>query len=387
MSFNYNIPSKILFGYGQIKKLNRQRLPGKNALIVTQQKLIDIGIVATVTHELDKAGATYTIFTDIMPNPNHVNVMKGALAARECGADFVLGLGGGSSIDAAKVIALMARNDGELWDYIGVGTGKGLKPQQHALPIVCVVTTAGTGTDADCWAVITNEDTKEKITYGVPSLFPALSIVDPEMLTSIPVDFKAYQGFDALFHSAEGYMCKFANLMGDMYALTGIEAVSQNLEKVVKSDGDVEAREKVAFASTLGGFVMGVGVLTSQHALEHALAAAHPQLPHGAGLIMLSKAYFTHFANTGQCDDRMITMAQAMGKKDASSAMDFVEALVELQEACGVVDLKMSDYGIRKENFMEYTANAKATSPFLFKSDRVPLSDEDCMAILEKSYR
>jgi alcohol dehydrogenase len=174
--------------------------------------------------------------------------------------------------------------------------------------------------------------------------------------------------------------------MSDMFAITAIENIAAHLPQTVKDGKDINARERVAFGNTLSGFVESIGAVTSQHSLEHALSAARPNLPHGAGLIMISRAYFTHFANTGVCDERMITMAKAMGKKDATKAMDFVDALVELQQACGVMDLKMSDYGLRKDDLAQYAKDARATMPALFDSDPVPLSDEDSTAILEASY-
>jgi alcohol dehydrogenase len=313
--------------------------------------------------------------------------MDGAACAKENSCDFVIGLGGGSCLDASKAIAAMATNEGDYWDYIHGGTGKGKIMQNSPLPIVGITTTAGTGTEADPWAVVTNEETREKIGFGMDSTFPVLSVVDPEMMTTVPPQFTAYQGFDALFHSAEGYISKGANPMSDMFAITAIENIAANLAQAVKDGRDINAREKVALGNTLSGFVESIGAVTSQHSLEHALSAAHPDLPHGAGLIMISRAFFTHFARTGACNERMIAMAKAMGKKDAAKAMDFVEALVELQEACGVADLKMSDYGIKKSDLVQYAKDARVTMPMLFDFDPAPLSDEDGAAILEASYR
>lgn len=117
------------------------------------------------------------------------------------------------------------------------------------------------------------------------------------------------------------------------------------------------------------------------------MSAYHHDLPHGAGLIMLSKAYFTHFIEKHACDERFIRMAKALGKPDASAPQDFITALADLQEQCGVADLKMSDYGIRPEEFMTLARNARATMGGLFACDRVPLSEEECAAIFEKAYR
>ena len=150
---------------------------------------------------------------------------------------------------------------------------------------------------------------------------------------------------------------------------------------------NLEAREKVAFGSTISGLVMSVGATTSQHSLEHAMSAFHQELPHGAGLIMLSKAYFTHFINKQVCDDRFVKMAKAMGMEDAKEPTDFITMLVKLQEDCGVADLKMSDYRIKPEEFEKMAKNAKETMGFLFTVDKAELSIEDCVAIYKASYK
>jgi len=389
MAFTHFVPTKILFGQGQIKKLHAQNLPGKKALIVIScgTSTRKYGYLDTVVSELNLAGKEHVVFDQIQANPTKTNVMDGAACAKENGCDFVIGLGGGSCLDASKAIAIMATNTGDYWDFIHGGTGKGMPVTKAPLPIIAITTTAGTGTEADPWAVVTNEATNEKIGFGMESTFPVLSIVDPEMMTTVPQAFTAYQGFDALFHSVEGYISKNANAMSDIYALAAIENVAGSLAQAVKDGSDVHAREQVALGNTLSGFVESICGVTSQHSLEHALSAAQPNLPHGAGLIMISREFFTHFAKSGACDARMIAMAKVMGRKNATKAMDFVDALVELQEACGVAGLKMSDYGLRKEDLAQYAKDARKTMGKLFACDPVALSDEDSIAILEASYR
>lgn len=301
MSFQFHIPTRILFGAGQVKTLHKQALPGKKALLVLSNGTSTrrFGYLGTVQQELDRAGVAHAVFDQIQPNPTRDNVMAGAACARENGCDFVLGLGGGSCLDAAKAIAAMATNEGDLWDYIHGGTGKGQALARTPLPIVAISTTAGTGSEADAYGVITNEETHEKIGYGgLDSLYPVLAVVDPEMMTSVPAQYTAFQGFDALFHSTEGYLARAGNCFTDMCALETIENVARYLPRAVADGGDLEARARVAFGNTLSGFVMSVGGTTSEHSLEHALSASHPNLPHGAGLIMISRAFYTHFAQT-----------------------------------------------------------------------------------------
>lgn len=390
MSFQMYVPTRILFGAGKLNELSAQQLPGKKALLVISngRAVRENGALARTREQLSAAGVESVVFDRVQANPLKTTVMDGAAFARAQGCDFVVALGGGSVMDASKAIAAMATNEGDLWDYVAGGTGKGRPLAEEPLPVIAITTTAGTGSEVDQYGVITNEETNEKIGFGgFDSLFPKLAVVDPELMTSVPPRFTAYQGFDALLHSVECYIAAPASLMSDMYALTAIENIGKYLVRAVKDGSDLEAREGVAFANTLSGVVMTISACTSEHSMEHAMSAYHQNLPHGAGLIMISEAYFTHFIEQHACDDRFVRMAQALGMKDAAQPMDFIHALVKLQEDCGVADLKMSDYGITEDEFLTLAQNARATMGGLFACDRVPLSDEACAAIFAKAYR
>ncbi|PHV70264.1 alcohol dehydrogenase [Sporanaerobium hydrogeniformans] len=389
MFFNYYIPTKILFGKGQLSNLHKEKLPGKKALIVISSgnSIKKYGYLDKLLDQLTKANVASVLYDKILPNPIKEHVMEGAAIAKENACDFVIGLGGGSSIDTAKAIAVMATNEGDYWDYISGGTGKGLPVPFAPLPIVAITTTAGTGTEADPWTVITKSDTNEKIGFGYEKTFPVLSVVDPELMMTVPAHLTAYQGFDALFHSTEGYINKTAYVLSDLYALKAIELIGKSLAEAVNNGGNSEARAHVALANTLAGMVESTSGCTSEHSLEHALSAYHPELPHGAGLIMISKAYYTYIANSGTCDERMIDMAKALGKTDATCPMDFVTALVDLQKACHVDELKMSDYGITYDEMDKLATNAREAMGGLFEVDPVPISHEACITILEASYK
>ena len=388
-NYDMYIPTRVMFGAGMLNRLNEQPMPGRKALIVISngKSTRANGYLARTEEQLHKAGVETCVFDGVSPNPTVGNVEAGAKAAREGGCDFLVALGGGSVMDCAKAIAVMATNDGELWDYVSVGSGKGQPIAVKPLPIVAITTTAGTGSETDNSGVITKEDTFEKAFVGDASLFPVLSIVDAELMKSVPAAFTAYQGFDALFHSTEGYIAKGTNLMSDMYALEAIRNIAEYLPRAIKDGNDIEARTRVAFGNTLSGGVMCLTLITSEHALEHALSAYHPALPHGAGLIMVSKAYYKYFIEHHACDDRFIRMAQAMGMPEASKAEDFLTALTRLQEACGVADLKMSDYGITPDEFTTLMRNSREVMGVMFTSDRVQMSDDDIVRIYEESYR
>lgn len=384
MGFRYYLPTRILFGAGALDKLAKAALPAGKALLITGgASTTRLGYVDRVCAALTAGGHESVIYRDVQPNPTIEGVRACAALARSEGCTFVVGLGGGSSIDTAKAAAVMATNDGDWWDYIYGGSGGRKRPAAQPLPIVAIPTTAGTGTEADPWTVITNGD--EKIGGGGDFTFPTFAVVDPDLMASVPPILTAYQGFDALFHACEGFIATIANPISEMFSLKSIELLGKSLARAVADGTDRAARADVALASTLSGFVETLSSCTSEHAIEHALSAFHPQLPHGAGLIMISRAYFTAFADA--CGDQFIQMARALGKTDAAHPMDFVDALSALQSACGVDALRMSDYGVDPNDFGKYADNALATTGGLFKLDAKPLSREDVIAILEKSYR
>lgn len=390
MSFNMYVPTRFIFGSGRLGELHEQKLPGKKAMVVISngKSTKESGSLNRTLEELKSAGIETLVFDQVQANPLKSTVMKGAKTARDNGCDMIVALGGGSVMDASKAIAAMATNDGDIWDYIFGGTGKGQALVNAPLPVVCITTTAGTGSEADQWGVITNDETNEKIGFGGDDrLFPVISIIDPELMKTVPPVFTAYQGFDALFHSTESYISTFASLMSDMYALTAIENVGNYLERAVKDGSDIEAREHMAFANTLSGVVMTVSVTTAQHSIEHAMSAYHQELPHGAGLIMISKAFNEFFIEKHACDERFINMARAMGIKNASKPEDFITALVDLEKACGVAELKMSDYGITPDEFDKIAKNAQETMGGLFAANPCELTHEDVVEVLKKSYR
>ena len=223
MKFGLNIPTRLQFGAGELKNLATMPLPGKKALIVISagSSMKRLGYLSTLEEQLDKAGIGHVTFDKILPNPIKSHVMEGAELCRTNACDFVIGLGGGSSIDTAKAIAVTVAMGGDFWQYVAGGTGGG-QPITSALPIVAIPTTAGTGTEVDLWSVITNEQTQEKIGWGSPLVFPTLAVVDPELMMSVPPRLTAYQGFDAFFHAAEGYISKAHTPISDLYALEAI---------------------------------------------------------------------------------------------------------------------------------------------------------------------
>ncbi|MBG0777860.1 MAG: iron-containing alcohol dehydrogenase [Desulfovibrionaceae bacterium] len=383
--FVFHVPTRIVFGCGKLAELGSTALPGKRALLVTGAggSMKRLGHVDRVLELLRRNGADAVLFDKILPNPIEPHVAEGAALARGEGCDFVIGFGGGSAIDSAKAMAVLAANPGDYWDYVATGTGRG-RPVRAALPIVAIPTTAGTGTEADPWAVVTNPATTEKIGFGAPPLtFPTLSIVDPELMVSVPPQLTAFQGMDAFFHAAEGYLSKARQPAGDHFCLDSVALVTRHLPRAVAHGEDIEARTALAWASTQSGLVETLSSCISHHSLEHALSAHYPDLPHGAGLVLLSRDYFGYlstkvlperFAELGR------TMALARGDTDAANAADpgsFVRELDRLITAVGLAELDLAAYGPRAEQADAFADNAMTAMSRLFALDPYAFSRQE----------
>ena len=389
-NFDFYNPTHILFGSGKLDELGNQPMPGKKALLlISSGKSAKVsGALERTQAQLEKAGVEYAVCAKIHENPTREIVMEAAAFAKENGCDFIVALGGGAVLDSSVAVAAMATNPGDLWDYVNGGTGKGQPLVNKPLPQVTITLTAGTGSEINNWGVISRNDTHEKIGFGgAPELVPVLAVVDPELMKTVPSKYTAYQGFDALFHNTEVMMSNGVNILSETLALSAIENIAKYLPRAAADGNDIEARERVAYGSTIAGITMQLTSTTAQHSMEHAMSAYHPDLPHGAGLIMISVEFARYFIERHACDRQFIKMARAMGMPEADKAEDFLTALVQLQKDCGVAYLKMSDYGFAKDECMTLAVNSRETMGGLFLANPCEMSDEECAGIFEKAYR
>ena len=385
-NFQFYLPTKILFGAGQLQNLHNEVLPGKKALVVTSNgsSTKKYGYLAAVEKELDLAGVGHVLFDEIRANPTRKSVMEGAAKAKTEGCDFVVALGGGSVMDASKMIIMMMTNDGDLWDY-SLSKAGGKKPfTVDGAPLVCITTSAGTASEVDCGGVISNDEAGEKTALFHLSMFPKLSVVDSNLTMSVPPRFTAYQGMDAFYHAAETVVNTKVHPMAELFALKTIELVAKYLPVAYRDGSNVEARSYLHLANSLAGFYM---LCTSQHTLEHVLGSNHPQLEHGAGLIMLSHAYFNFFAERGAAEEPMKKMARAMGVENPTSAGDFIAALDRLIASLDSSDLKMSDYGITPDELKTFPQKMHEVLGGDLTADPLPLSDADYLTIYQQSYK
>ncbi len=384
--FVFDNKTRVLFGAGQLGNLHNEALPGKKALIVTTNgtSVKKYGYLDRVEKELDAAGVEHVLFDGIRPNPTKANVMDGAAKGKENGCDFVVALGGGSVMDCGKCIALMMTNPGDIWDYSFSAKGGKKTPDADAAPIVCITTSAGTGSEVDIASVISDDDAVEKTGIFFPSMLPKLSVVDADLMMSVPQNFTAYQGMDAFFHASETVINKNVHPMAEMFALKTVELVAKYLPIAYADGSNKEAREMMALANTFAAYYM---MCTSAHTMEHALGSNHPNLVHGAGLIMIAHAYYDFFAERKAAEGQMIKMAKAMGVENATSGKDFIKALDDLIASVGCADLKMSDNGITEEELAALPQRVHEVLGGDITADPLPLSDDDYLTMFQQSYK
>ena len=354
----------------------------KKAFFVTDKDLIRFKVADKIIEVFEKNRIPYELFSDVKANPTIANVQNGVSAFKASGADFIVALGGGSSIDTAKGIGIVVNNP----DFADVKSLEGVAATRHkAVPTFALPTTAGTAAEVTINYVIIDEDAKKKMVCVDPNDIPVVAIVDPELMVSIPPHLTAYQGFDAFFHAAEGFIANCATPISDLYALEAIRLIYKYLPVAVADGKNLKARAKIAWASTLAGMVEATSSCTSEHSLEHAMSAYYPQLPHGAGLIALSEAYFETFRH--DCTKRYMKMAEMMTQKKSNRPSDFIDALITLQKECKVHSIKLSEFGIQSEDFPKFLQNARDTMGGLFTLDPRPITDEEILHIFKNSYK
>ncbi len=283
MRFNYYLPVNLVFGRGVITQLGEMTARyGTRALVVTgKTSTKKTGLLDKALGLLQDAGVTPVVFDRVEPNPLTTTAESGAAFAAEHGCDVVVGLGGGSIMDAAKAIAFCTENHGDISDYIF-----GRLQSEKAMPVIAVPTTSGTGSEGNGFAVLTNPETKDKKSLRTPVIVPKVSLVDPELMMTMPKTLTATVGFDALCHNIEAYLSSAGQPLTDMMALHGISLLSKSLQEVYDDPSNLEAWEDVTFASTLGGMVINTAGISAAHSMEHPISGLYDAV-HGLGLAAL----------------------------------------------------------------------------------------------------
>ncbi len=362
--FTFYLPTKIIFGPGTIDQVGVEAAHlGRRALIVTgKQSATAHGILDKVTDYLEREGVAAVVCDTIEPNPRTTTIDEAGKLARTNKCDFVIGLGGGSPMDAAKAIAIAAVEAKPIWNFIRHGDAPPLLVKQ-ALPIMAVPTLAATGSEADAGGVYTNWETHEKATMFSPHMFPRVAIIDPELTVTVPADYTADGGIDIICHVIEGLFTGADNTpIQDRFAIGVIKTVMENLSIVLKYPKNVEARGNLSWASAvaLSGMVnSGRGGSFPIHALEHSLSG-HYDISHGRGLALLLPAIMEYTYKTRP--RKYALLAEELfdihrdGKSDEELAVAGIEEMKKFLISVGRL-LTLKDIGITDDSRFEAMAD------------------------------
>jgi len=371
MKANWNYPTTVWVGEGRLVELaSACKALGIDApLLVTDAGLVDSPIVTDALLGCTDAGLRCGVFSAVKPNPSGTNVEQGVLAYREGQHDGIIAMGGGSGIDAAKAIALMAGHSGSLWDFEDVGDNWRRANAEAIPPIVAIPTTAGTGTEVGRATVIVNEARQSKTIIFHPKLLPSIVILDPKVTVSLPTHLTAATGMDALSHSLEAFCSPLYHPMAEGIALEGIRLVKEFLFKAVTDGGDLEARTQMLVASTMGAtaFQRGLGAM---HALAHPLGAifdAH----HGTlnAILMPYVLKANHRAITGPM--RRLSRHLGLGETGVDGVLEWVLQLREaLTIPVSLAAIGIDDRVTDRIGELAVSDPSAATNPIVFSPEQ-----------------
>ena len=328
----------------------------KKVFVVTDKDLVRFGVVAKVTDMLDVEKIEYNIFSDIKQNPTVVQVKEGVKAFIQSGFDVIVAIGGGSSIDTAKAIGIIVANP-EFSDVVSLEGVANTK--NKSVPIIALPTTAGTAAEVTINYVITDEENVKKMVCVDPNDIPVLSIVDAELMLSLPPGLTAATGMDALTHAIEGYITKGAWEMSDMFELKAIEMIAKHLPIVVKNPSDVVARDGMAVAQYIAGMGFSNVGLGLVHGMAHPLGAYY-DIPHGIANALLLPVVMQY--NAESSIDKYVDIARAMGVKvdnlsPQKAAQAAVDAVKSLATRVGIPE-RLRDLNVKEEDLERLAKSA-----------------------------
>lgn len=342
MKFGLDIPTRLMFGAGELNKLSTVMLPGTKALLVHHagDAWHRLGYSERVVRLLSLAGVETAVFDYDNRNTeqSHLEQGKALCRAREC--DFVVALGGRTAIDAAKVIA------------------------DNTLPLITIPTTAAAGT-------------------RLPRVLPVMCIVDPDLMMSVPSRVLALHGFDAFCHAAEGYISRAHNPISDLYALEAVRLLYKYLPVAVVDCNNHWARVKLSWASTLAGMVANTSSATGEHALTDAMCERFPSMRHGTALVGIAPAYFKALKNDVM--KRLMKMAEKMTQQKAARPGDFLDALDVMTRECRLDGINLRDCGVSEADIEPMVAAAVVAGESLLDNDPRFLNREELYDIYLKA--
>jgi alcohol dehydrogenase len=377
-SFEFILPTRIKFGLGVAGQLANEleALGARKVLIVTDRGIAGAGLLDRVTESL-KGKVEFTVYDGVEENPKDRNVEEAAEFARRNGADCVVALGGGSPIDAAKAVCVLALQGGRAKDYKGKG-----KIKDKCLPLVTIPTTSGTGSEVTFSSVITDTDENYKFTIKSPAIAARVAIVDPELTLTVPPAVTASTGIDALTHAIEGYTANVTEPIAEALGLYAIELIAANLKEAVHNGNSIEARTGMMLGSLLAGLCFSHSDVGSVHCMAEALGGMY-DAPHGlCNAILLP--YVMEY-NLPEAEYKYARIARAMGIEngdDKQAAILGIEKIRKISKDIGLPSFK--SLNIREED-LEELAGMSAEN---ISTDSNPrrIDKQGYLALFKKAY-
>lgn len=389
-SFEFSIPTTVIFGEGKVEEVKNvvSDLGRKGLLVAARDSMRQTGILDRVVSLVKEAGVELIVNDEVDPNPctTYINEMVDIVKKNNC--DFLIGLGGGSSMDAAKAIAFVAENGGKMEDYHPEGKRGDMEGVVDALPILAITTTAGTGSEVTMFSVITNSDKNEKPGIGHPSMYPKVSIVDPKLMVTVPKSVTANTGIDVLFHAMEAYISTVATPFTDLLAQESIRLVLENLGEVIRNPINIEARAKMAWANTLAGVAIVQASTVGIHGMGHPIGG-HTNAPHGLTMAALGKAFLKATYNADIQRYAQVTRIlgyDCEGLTEEECAEKSSEALESVLERFGV-NICISDLGVTEDMIPQLAKDAFATMGGCMDVSLKKLTEEDAIEIYKNSLK
>lgn len=374
---NWNYPTSMWFGNGRIQDLPKacDELGISNPLFVTDSGMAKLDIVTNSLAVLKNAGKNTALYSNVAGNPNDEHVMQGVAAYHAGNHDGVIAFGGGSGIDAAKAIALMVGQTGEIWDYEDVGDNWTRVNADAVAPIIAVPTTAGTGSEVGRASVITDETNETKKIIFHPTMLPSIAILDPELTIGLPKSITAFTGVDALVHAVEAYCAPGFHPMADGIAIEAIRLIVDALPKAVENGSDLEARGHMIVAASMAATAFQKG-LGSIHSVAHQLGAIYHQQH---GLLNAIILPYGLKQNADVIEQKMAHLCLVLGIENRSTE-GFINFVVDLRNRLGIPHT-LADIDITTERAVEIGEMAfkDPSTP----SNAKPVTASDLQALFE----
>ncbi|HFK1409157.1 TPA: iron-containing alcohol dehydrogenase [Bacillus cereus] len=372
----FRMPKSVLYGRNSLEKLGEQsKKLGKRAFIVTDTIMEKLGYVEKCIQQLNKKSITVSTYNKVDAEPTNIHVLEALSLCKEEKCDFIIGIGGGSCIDAAKAVAVLYTNGGEVEDYVQ----KDIEIENNPLPLIAIPTTSGTGSEVTSVAVITNKKTDVKMMMKHPSFIPKVAIIDPVLTSSLPTQITAATGIDALCHAIEAYISKVSQPLTDVLALSVIESIMKYLRIAYEDGRNMEAREAMMIASLQAGIAFSNASVTLVHGMSRPVGALF-HVPHGISNAILLPTVL-EFTKTSAMK-RLAKIGRSLNKDLYSNSDEEVAdyTLGEIKKLC--FDLRipnLKEYGIDEiefENAISKMASDAIESGSPANNPRVPSYDE-----------